>query len=149
MKKNNNKITFFVFLLFSQIFTFQSCSGEGIETNVDLDKKIYFDLKEYLDLEKQRLASLSSFSKTVFVNGEKEQKKVEHLDFEKELKPFYDSDINRPAWSDKYKIDSVFQNGNQLQSLIYVATNEKLKTCLLYTSPSPRDRTRSRMPSSA
>ena len=24
-----------------------------------------------------------------------------------------------------------------------------LKTCLLYTSPSPRDRTRSRMPSSA
>ena len=26
---------------------------------------------------------------------------------------------------------------------------EALKTCLLYTSPSPRDRTRSRMPSSA
>ena len=25
----------------------------------------------------------------------------------------------------------------------------KLKSCLLYTSPSPRDRTRSRMPSSA
>ena len=25
----------------------------------------------------------------------------------------------------------------------------RLKTCLLYTSPSPRDRTRSRMPSSA
>ena len=28
-------------------------------------------------------------------------------------------------------------------------TSEKLYTCLLYTSPSPRDRTRSRMPSSA
>ena len=27
--------------------------------------------------------------------------------------------------------------------------DEKLKLCLLYTSPSPRDRTRSRMPSSA
>ena len=26
---------------------------------------------------------------------------------------------------------------------------ELIKTCLLYTSPSPRDRTRSRMPSSA
>ena len=26
---------------------------------------------------------------------------------------------------------------------------DKLNTCLLYTSPSPRDRTRSRMPSSA
>ena len=30
---------------------------------------------------------------------------------------------------------------------IYLA--EKYKVCLLYTSPSPRDRTRSRMPSSA
>ena len=31
----------------------------------------------------------------------------------------------------------------------YVATPAGAKTCLLYTSPSPRDRTRSRMPSSA
>ena len=29
------------------------------------------------------------------------------------------------------------------------AFNEWYETCLLYTSPSPRDRTRSRMPSSA
>ena len=29
------------------------------------------------------------------------------------------------------------------------SNNEQLRTCLLYTSPSPRDRTRSRMPSSA
>ena len=28
-------------------------------------------------------------------------------------------------------------------------TNPMVKACLLYTSPSPRDRTRSRMPSSA
>ena len=30
-----------------------------------------------------------------------------------------------------------------------IVTPEELKSCLLYTSPSPRDRTRSRMPSSA
>ena len=30
-----------------------------------------------------------------------------------------------------------------------MADGEKTYTCLLYTSPSPRDRTRSRMPSSA
>ena len=29
------------------------------------------------------------------------------------------------------------------------SANSMLETCLLYTSPSPRDRTRSRMPSSA
>ena len=31
----------------------------------------------------------------------------------------------------------------------FYALFEKAKVCLLYTSPSPRDRTRSRMPSSA
>ena len=30
-----------------------------------------------------------------------------------------------------------------------IANKQQTKTCLLYTSPSPRDRTRSRMPSSA
>ena len=30
-----------------------------------------------------------------------------------------------------------------------ISVNGELKDCLLYTSPSPRDRTRSRMPSSA
>ena len=31
----------------------------------------------------------------------------------------------------------------------HLAVNRLYETCLLYTSPSPRDRTRSRMPSSA
>ena len=31
----------------------------------------------------------------------------------------------------------------------YIQLNKEYKDCLLYTSPSPRDRTRSRMPSSA
>ena len=36
-----------------------------------------------------------------------------------------------------------------LGSVDTLITASKLRTCLLYTSPSPRDRTRSRMPSSA
>ena len=37
-----------------------------------------------------------------------------------------------------------------LQSMVVAAADaEELVACLLYTSPSPRDRTRSRMPSSA
>ena len=35
------------------------------------------------------------------------------------------------------------------KSLIIKTLNKQPKHCLLYTSPSPRDRTRSRMPSSA
>ena len=35
------------------------------------------------------------------------------------------------------------------KNLAFKCINAFLNTCLLYTSPSPRDRTRSRMPSSA
>ena len=38
---------------------------------------------------------------------------------------------------------------NHFDSLRQAAVIESLECCLLYTSPSPRDRTRSRMPSSA
>ena len=38
---------------------------------------------------------------------------------------------------------------NATVTLSYIGLNIGLYTCLLYTSPSPRDRTRSRMPSSA
>ena len=38
--------------------------------------------------------------------------------------------------------------GSDIEVLVYVADN-LLHTCLLYTSPSPRDATLSRMPSSA
>jgi hypothetical protein len=44
-----------------------------------------------------------------------------------------------------YRVLLMPENSN-LQFQLYSARN---KTCLLYTSPSPRDRTRSRMPSSA
>ena len=42
-------------------------------------------------------------------------------------------------------------NAGDLQAIIgrFAGASEKYRDCLLYTSPSPRDRTRSRMPSSA
>ena len=43
-----------------------------------------------------------------------------------------------------------FKTGDPLVPQMYQVTNHSLIViCLLYTSPSPRDRTRSRMPSSA
>ena len=40
-------------------------------------------------------------------------------------------------------------NRNNVRRYVYTQVNVHSWTCLLYTSPSPRDRTRSRMPSSA
>ena len=67
----------------------------------------------------------------------------------------YHPDVNfwMPSWDDD---DSLVTNPETEISLIYYPTRQgledrvfRIKTCLLYTSPSPRDRTRSRMPSSA
>ena len=55
------------------------------------------------------------------------------------------------GWShlNKGKIEKTFSNDELISNImIYIITNS-FNTCLLYTSPSPRDRTRSRMPSSA
>ena len=61
--------------------------------------------------------------------------------------------------SNIYKIAAVTDRGQRLNKLISPMYEEKanemdelidaLKDCLLYTSPSPRDTTASRMPSSA
>ena len=45
--------------------------------------------------------------------------------------------------------ESSFKNIEEKKIKEDVKNNLKNKICLLYTSPSPRDRTRSRMPSSA
>ena len=49
------------------------------------------------------------------------------------------------------KIGCAPQTLNEWVKKVEVDTGQRggIKTCLLYTSPSPRDRTRSRMPSSA
>ena len=44
---------------------------------------------------------------------------------------------------------ALFPHLTVLENVIFGLKNKKDRSCLLYTSPSPRDRTRSRMPSSA
>ena len=54
-----------------------------------------------------------------------------------------------------FSVQAVAQEGAHVKKsyttydLFYMDNNHGANACLLYTSPSPRDRTRSRMPSSA
>ena len=60
------------------------------------------------------------------------------------VKEDYYVNISPPPIPDSPEFDDAIISG------IFVdLTEELVKTCLLYTSPSPRDRQRSRMPSSA
>ena len=64
------------------------------------------------------------------------------------------SDSGSTYESKSIKIENLFSSvasGTDLGTFngSTLSDNASVKTCLLYTSPSPRDRTRSRMPSSA
>ncbi|MEK7254564.1 MAG: hypothetical protein AAB316_07460, partial [Bacteroidota bacterium] len=88
----------------------------------------FFDLKGYFNQEVQRLANIRSIKKTAVVDGQKEEKMLDTLNFEQELKIFSDNDINRPAWSGKYQMDSIFNENKELVKLNYTASDESLKT---------------------
>ena len=45
--------------------------------------------------------------------------------------------------------DNLARRGEEIDIDSIIELNQKRKDCLLYTSPSPRDRQKSRMPSSA
>ena len=62
--------------------------------------------------------------------------------------------VGRLAWKTGYGVRQVQRTLKELRDQgLAIATGSlaggRYNTCLLYTSPSPRDRTRSRMPSSA
>jgi len=65
---------------------------------------IFFDLKDFFQKEITSLEKINSFKKTVSINGVSEEKELAKLNLDNELSIFIASDINRPAWSDKYKV---------------------------------------------
>jgi len=87
----------------------------------------FFDLKGYFEQEIQRLGEKGKAQKQVMVDGKKEERGVDSVDFRKELNVFASSDINRPAWSDAYKVDSVFNKSGEVLRLGISALDKNLK----------------------
>ncbi len=100
-------------------------------TSTDQSEKIFFDLRAFFEDEIARLQQENpKIKKEIEINGKKEQKTQEQVDFEKELAIFKRSDINKPAWRDKYGVDSVLV-AEDLVRVDYVALDSTLKTRLL------------------
>lgn len=95
--------------------------GEGSDT-------AFFDLRSFFKAEIGRLEKVQpSIKKEIEINGEKENQVQDSIDFEKELAIFVRADINKPAWRDKYQIDSVME-AQSLKTLRYTALDSSLKT---------------------
>jgi len=115
----------FVFFLF---LVFYSCSDTPTIVAQPGAKLLYFDLKGYFDQEVKRLADFTRVKKIATVDGQREEQTLEAHDFALDLKIFTDADINRASWSDKYVVDSVFNNQRQLVRLDYTANDMDLRT---------------------
>ena len=85
---------------------------------------------------------------------------IKYDDWKKEQKEYAPNGVGKKLWQllyDTYTLFYGFENNSTAFNFNYPAPYRGKKpvnlceyySCLLYTSPSPRDRTRSRMPSSA
>ena len=92
-------------------------------TPQNLDKN-YFDLKEYF-VKKGRLLTKqnTSIEKILITNRDTQRVYLQNVNWEVELLPFINSDINKPAWKNSYRIDSVF-NASSLTSISYTSLED-------------------------
>ena len=105
-----------------------ACQEVAAPTEMADKPNIFFDIKGFFEKEKARLETKNSFKKTVSINSESETKMLSVLNLDNELSIFIASDINKPAWSDKYKVDSIYNSQKKLSQLSYSALDESLKT---------------------
>ena len=68
----------------------------------------------------------------------------------KDGKPYYEANDGKSLSKENYILSSVkYEHPDGVKPFMFTTAVATFVACLLYTSPSPRDRTRSRMPSSA
>ena len=110
-------------LFFMLVF---SCSQKE-EMNSQLPSS-FFSMIDFMEDEKKWMVNDKiSLTKILSLNGETDTLYVQQPDFELELDVFINADINKPALSDKYSVDSIFRS-DKLYKITYTAKDEKLKT---------------------
>ncbi len=114
------------FLFFFLIGVLAACQSNGPAPE-KAPELPFFDLQSFFEAEIQRLNEKQPrLQKTVMVNDKEESQTLSRLAYDQELSVFLNSDINRPAWYDKYQIDSV-RKDNQLARLEYTAQDPDLR----------------------
>lgn len=105
--------------LFIPVLFLMSCVDEPI-----VQHSSYFSITSFLNEEiKKHQKSKTHLAKEVIRDQVKESKNIDTPNWEIELKPFLESDIDKPAWHLAYECDTV-QTDSLLQ-IVYVAKDEK------------------------
>ena len=106
-------------LFIISFFFLNSCVDEPI-----VQHSSYFSISSFLNEEiKQHQKSKTRLAKEVIRDEVKESKNIDTPNWEHELKPFFESDIDKPAWHLAYECDTV--KTDSLLQIVYVAKDEK------------------------
>lgn len=102
----------------------QACQGVNQASSTEeFQTQSYFSLHSYFQSEANRLQNqIDSIHKTVEIDQQIEMKTVKIQNWQEELHVFMESDINKPAWSKSYQIDSSDFH------VTYTALEENLRT---------------------
>lgn len=110
---------FFAVLVFPAVL-FSSCIRHSSEPAKRYSQ--YFSIQGYFRKEASILARLNPvLVKTISVNGKLQTKRLDSINWINELSLFTASDINKPAWIGKYRIDSTAND------ITYTALDSNLK----------------------
>jgi len=116
------RLTFSAFLITSML----SCSSKELTTS--RSDIAFFSLADFIKEEQEAMKKEGiMLIKMLELNGKKDTIILNQPDFENELDLFVKADINKPALSDKYRTDSIFQHG-YLFKVLYTSMDKKLYT---------------------
>jgi uncharacterized protein YggU (UPF0235/DUF167 family) len=110
------------YLLIITLF-FVACKKEQKnEDSTSLEKK-YFDLVKIVQADiDNNSTNKCGEEKTVFINGKPESKKIDAVDWQKEMQLLLDCDINKPSWKGKYNVQIL----NDSLKYLYIAVSTKI-----------------------
>lgn len=99
----NCKIPLKYFPGLAGIILLAACTSNTTEKTIS---PAYFSLKTYFEQEALRLNQQHlQVLKTVSINGIMETKKINDIDFKKELASFADADINKSSWKGAFRVE--------------------------------------------
>ena len=115
------------YVLFITLFI-SGCTG----SSMSVKQNSYLDLTKFFSSEITKLEKLEPYvRKTVSRNGLQETKSLNNINWKSELSLFIESDINKSAWKNSYKITS---NKNEVT---YTALDSGLRTKRILITRSP------------
>ncbi len=108
-------------IFFLLLMVVAGCSSSSPSGNASS----YFSIEAYFNDQIRILTSeKTGFEKAITKDGKKEIRNFANVNWKKELRPFLEADINKPAWKRSYQRDSS-SNGNETY-IVYSALEPKL-----------------------